>query len=126
MSYEKLATIAKLLYERTESDTIKWVETEKKDVFQTSFPHSSVRIEEVQNKHNDDETDIRITVINDEGSVVEQFTDEDITDLLPKAYQKMGLTLNKARRSALGVDTALDEIIEGLTENSFLDDDLPF
>jgi len=125
MSYEKLAKIAELLYERTKNNNIKWEATESHDVFQASFSHSSVRIEETQNKFNRHETDIEITVINEDGEVVEQFTDEDISELLEKSYQKNGGYTKKARRDALGVDVTLDEIIEVLssTDNNLIDDD---
>jgi hypothetical protein len=118
LRYEK---IVDLLAKKTEDNEIEWKESPISDIYQVSFANYSLTISEVYNSRQD-VTDYVVSILNSEGNMVDSFSDVDLDkssggtrylSILRDLYQN-------ARRQALGVDKALDEILKEL------DDDLPF
>lgn len=125
MSYEKVGKLIDSLYTRTKTGYINWEETERTGVYQVSFPKYSVRLLSQPTRsqaYNGDETqDYIIQIINEYGIVVDEVSDIDVKDIIIDSYKKMKEMHDLARRQALGVDEALDEILRDLD-----DLDIPF
>ncbi|MCP8939289.1 hypothetical protein NK718_12250 [Alsobacter sp. SYSU M60028] len=64
--------------------------------------------------------DYTMQIINNEGVVVDSFTDDDIFEENGSYYRLMEDIHELARRRAMGSDAVLDEVLKEL------DDDLPF
>lgn len=107
MSYSKIATLIKTLLKQTSNGELQWAQTEKTATFQASFPRYSVRIYP-QN------SDYVLQILNDQGDTVEEIADPDLRDVLASPYKTMGDLHDSARRNAMGVETALDEILNFL------------
>lgn len=113
MSYPKIAKLIAVLKEQTESGLLAWAQTEKSDMFQASFPGYSVRI--FVRDHNPIEQDYVLQIINYLGEIVEEISDPDLKNVMENPYRVMRDLHDSARRSAMGVENALDEILNWLT-----------
>jgi len=122
MAYSKLLKVVKQLGTRTSEGSVAWEETGKEGVFQASFPNYSVRIS--RSWHDFEESyDYYLRLYNQNGSVIEEVTQAGLAgpDLSgPEAYQLLEELYEGARRKAMGVDQALDTILDNL------DDDVKF
>lgn len=116
MSYPKIAKLITVLLQQTGNGSLKWDQTEHSDMFQASFPRFSVRI--YQKDLNPIEIDYALQIINDEGEIVEEVSDPDLKHVLENPYAKMRDLHDSARRSAMGVEEALDEILNFLEWHS--------
>lgn len=117
MKDEKLVRLARLLYERTKDGDIRWEETALRDTFQCSFPSYSVLISQKSFSGLADPKPMRILKIcNEEGKTI-----EEISDAAPPLSGRIELKelFELARRDAMGVEKALDEILDflGSTES---------
>jgi hypothetical protein len=112
MSYPKIAKLIDVLLTQTEQGTLKWAQTETSDMFQASFPRYSVRLYVQQS--NPIEVDYVLQILNDIGEIVEEVSDPDLKDVMQGPYATMRRLHDAARRSAMGVESALDEILEFL------------
>lgn len=122
MSYQKIANVIKRLAEQTAAGRVEWSEAEDEDAFQTSFPNYSVVISKRQIPEEEySRTLYLVQIFNAEGKVIEEVTDSDFhhTDGM---FDRMEDMYDTARRSVLGVEKALDEILGELKDDS----DLPF
>lgn len=122
MSYEKVSKLIDLLYEKTKSSKITWEESEKDNVYQMSFPKYSVRMFIRENQQDFTSQDYFIQIINENGTVIDEVSDLDVKDIIDGSYKKMEEMYNLARRQALGVDEALDIILNNLND----EEDFPF
>ncbi|WP_144445558.1 hypothetical protein [Inquilinus limosus] len=102
------------LYERAVGGDIAWKKGFEEGAFQASFSRYVVQISTTSSK---DGLDVVIKIYNDEGDVIDSFTDVDISQS-PHAYelyfQKMFGLYEIARRSALGSDDAIRSILSEL------------
>jgi len=112
MSYPKIAKLVHALLEKTESGNLKWDATERSNIFQASFPRYSIRLYTQQSGQND--FDYVIQIINEDGDIVEEITDPDLAEVMTSPFKVLGRLHDVARRSAMGVDSALDEILDFL------------
>lgn len=112
MSYPKIAKLVHALEVQTENGSLQWGTTEKSDMFQASFPRYSVRLYTKNN--NPIEFDYVLQILNDLGEIVEEVSDPDLVDVMQNPYSKMRDLHESARRSAMGVESALDEILSFL------------
>ncbi|MFD0738873.1 hypothetical protein ACFQZQ_06220 [Lysobacter koreensis] len=113
MSHEKIAKMLVVLRKKTEDGALTWAETEDKGIFQASFPKYAVRLFEAANPF-ENETDFVLQICNDNGDVVEEVRDTDLTSFFEKPYVFMRDLYELARRNAMGVDAAIDEIMISL------------
>jgi hypothetical protein len=112
MSYPKIAKLVQVLLTQTEHGSLQWSTTESSDMFQASFPRYSVRLyKEVRNHM---EVDYVLQILNDFGEIVEEVSDPDLVDVLDTPFNKMRDLHESARRSAMGVESALDDILNFL------------
>lgn len=100
-----------------------WEATSAKNTFQTSLPKYTVRISEEPNRDTDG-MDYVISIHDSNGSSIERVSDVDLSNVAAaqggSAFSAMRGLYKEARRTALGVDKAVDEIIAAL------DEDFPF
>ena len=108
------AKLVDLLDKKQREGKLSWETTEKVKIFQTAFTDYSVRITERRNENGAD--DIFISVFNEEGDLLEEFSDLSVGSELPRAYETMSRLYESARREALGVDKALDSLLDELTK----------
>jgi hypothetical protein len=114
MSSDKYLRLAYLLIQRTNDGTAVWEPTSRHGTFAVSFPDYSVRIALVQG---DNAEDVQFQIVNSEGTVIDTFTDVDAAQGLAdrgQAYTDMAGLYQQARRQAMGVEAALDKLIEQL------------
>jgi hypothetical protein len=127
VSLKKQAALVEKLIERSEADLIDWKPTVDDSAFQVSFKNYTIRL---SSKYRRDEsgdyvTDYIVELLNEEGAVADRFSDTDLmqdAELRERAtwWKDMGRLFEKARRSALGADKALDSVLQEL------DDIIPF
>lgn len=118
MSNQKFASIISKLIEKTDSGELDWQTTEINGTFQVSFPRFSVRIFPKEGAIGQD---IHVQVISEDGNILDDVSDADLHRVIPSAFTVMSNLLQNARRCAMGVDAALDALLEELTK-----DDIPF
>ncbi len=113
---EKIWKLARLLHDKTAAGMIKWEQTPEKNSFQTSFPKHTVQISDDSGNWGVRYT---IAIFNEEGSIVEQASDQTISTTVREATPYPRLLMEElytmARRSAVGADAALDELIAELS-----------
>lgn len=120
MSYSKRAILVRRLLNGTKHGTILWEVTPEDEVFQTSIPNYSIRITYVRRLSDGSGapvTDYIIQIYNQDARLIEEFSDVELsgeTDDDTLAYGQMEEIYNYARRGALGLDKALDDILEAL------------
>jgi hypothetical protein len=135
MADRKLITFVKKLSQRTLEGKVPWEKTVEDAVFQAAFPAYSITIgtRETQNEF-ESGVDYVIKIFNDEGGLVEVIADPDFAkgDFDGGAFRVMEEIYAVARRTAMGVEKALDSLLASLNETSskgkgsVQDDDIPF
>jgi hypothetical protein len=118
MSVNKYGVLVSLLIEKTDQGTAGWETTTREGVFSLSLPDYSILISQVPNEEGP-EQDVRFQIVDAEGTVIDFFRDLDAAaDVSDKtvAYRAMEKLYGDARRSALGVDKALDALIAELSK----------
>ena len=131
MSNPKMASLDKTLSNKTMAGEVTWETTEREQVFQISFAENSVRIRTEIDFQNES-TDYLIGLYNARGVLMEEVSDTGLKDDIPYAYIVMKDLFEAARRQALGVEKAINDILSKLTGDdlpdppNLPDPDLPF
>ncbi len=127
MAYQKLAVLTYNLHIKTEDGTINWEETAIDGVYQASLANYTVTIS-LQESRTAEGNDVKISIINNEGSEVESFLDIDLEegwfqqiDVYEAPYNIMNNIYEVARRTALGSEKAINDILSELS-----DEEVPF
>lgn len=101
---------------KTIAGELKWEKTPKTGVFQTGIARLVVlfSLQEKQNVKM-----YQLELLDENGEVVDSYTDETFerseVALSPNSlFKRMGTAYERARRQAMGVDRALDAILEEL------------
>lgn len=110
MSNEKLIGLVKRLNLSTAEGTINWGVTEKSGVFQSSLAGYAVRLDARKSRSLSGEIEYFITILDPFGDVVEEMGDEETEG----QFLVMKNLYESARRTALGVDKAIDDILRDL------------
>ena len=142
MAYKKIAELVYRLSVLTERKQIQWERTPDDAEFQCSFPGYSIvlafhYIE--PDGFRDPEVPVWVLSIRDrKGTIVESVNDDELREFIPAASRVMRDMWDSARRQALGVEAAVDQLLgylggpeqfppmpapENLAKNG---DDLPF
>jgi hypothetical protein len=108
MSESKIVRLIQGVVRQTSAGKIDWEVTEREEVFQASFANYSIRL---SHSEADMGVDYWLTIINNEGLVIESVSDVQVRDELDGAYKIMEGLYANARRVALGVDKALDDLL---------------
>jgi hypothetical protein len=118
---DKLVTLAQRL--QAKAGDVDWEKTDEEGAFETDFAGFGVQIARIEAEG--EETLYSIRLFDAEGEFLDEFTDEDLTEILnrekPTEPSEMFAVLQdihrSARRSAMGVDKAIDTILDALSEN---------
>ena len=111
---ERMLKLIERLSIKTHEGQLHWERTANPSIFQTSFPSYVVRLNVRQEA--DSTPDYVITVRGQDGTVLEQTSDVEISKAVPSsnAYTVMADLFARARRQALGVNEALDSLLSEL------------
>src|SRR6266446_8415429 len=120
MADDKLIKLIELLAKRSDQGKVRWEKTLDDGVFQAAFSEGfSMRISERPSETEPEGTDVVVTLYNEEGEVIERFSDADFggAKIFGKhPYQTMKEIYTTARRTAMGAAKAIDTIIGELHE----------
>jgi hypothetical protein len=119
MASNKNATLLKRILERTREGTIEWEATRLDETFQASFPNYSIRISRTHYEPEypgDESIDYKLHIYNKEGKLIEEMYPADIGGDVGNPFRMLEETFRLARRTAFGVEEALDELISALGE----------
>jgi hypothetical protein len=121
---KKLILLIHRIKDRTKDGSIIWDRTSEEDAFIASFRNYSIQISiEPTRNPNYTATDVVLKIFDYSGNIVEEVRDTDFDDdELPNPYEFLNEIYSIARRQAMGVDKAIDTLLEELTK----DDDIPF
>lgn len=110
------------LSNQTKEQKITWKQTETETSFSISFPQYSVFISsvELEDPFSREYTEYILKITNENGEIVEEVDSDDLANHIEDAWQKMKEMYEMARRQAMGVEQALDSILE------IIDPDIPF
>jgi len=123
MAMEKQKQIIKLLIHKTSKSEVDWKSTIKNNEFQVSFAKSGLRI--VASEGEGDTTDYYIILLNEDGSIVDSFSDVDLDtenreqNIKPKWFPILKELFDSARRTALGSEKIMDDILIELGDIPF-------
>lgn len=112
------------LIERTQKGGLEWEETANPEVFQLSFPNYAIQVFPKQNRHDPEQTDVIVRIKNEEGTTVDQISDVELEQQYSggEYFQQLMQLYETARRTALGSEEAVTELLKALDE----DEDWPF
>lgn len=117
--YNKQMQLVERLLAKTSNGEVDWQTTEDDGIYQVSFGDTSLRISEVASEEHP-ENDFVIAIFNQTGALVESFSDSDLTiegDKPRKGqtwYRVMGELYRLARRTALGSEKILTDLLNRL------------
>lgn len=122
MTDEKLIELARLVLEQTNFNNLTWEETAAKDTFQATLSKYVIRVNSRSSIYEQAGTDYILTLVNQDGTIVESFDDVELTKLIKHyplptdltGYAIMEEIFKNAKRHALGVDKALDDVLKEL------------
>jgi hypothetical protein len=120
MSYPKMALLVRKLLEKSRQGKIAWEQSPKAGVYQASFPEFTVQI---GTRGREDETDVVLRIFNSGGQLVEEIADPELRGDIEKSFGVMMEIYETARRTAMGVEQALDKLLSELASK---DDQVPF
>jgi hypothetical protein len=116
METSKRRQLVKRLLDSTHSGQTTWEVTGDDNAFLTSFPNYSIRIIFLH-PGNQPDPDYYLQIINQDSQLIEEFSDTELgSDMnnIRESFRMMRDMYNTARRNALGVDKAIDDILEAL------------
>lgn len=115
-SIDKIKKIAAALLAKTQASELEWEETETEDVFQVAFSGHSIRV-----RHKPTQTfnanHYFLAIHNEQGAMIEEAGDFEVDGAPYPATESPRMLKDlyeRARRKAMGVDKALDDILSEL------------
>lgn len=142
---EKLRGLVEAIYTKTRLEEITWNLSDDKSRVSANIDTFNIEISGEASEQPFQE-DIRYTIYNVNGDIVDTFTDETISAYSPVTisinsyFSVMSTTMEMARRQASGADKAIEKILKSLGATAVtdkpapnfgsaypeLDDDVPF
>ena len=129
MTDQKITDFVIRLYRRTQAGKVPWEKAVEDETFQATFSKGfSIQIAPRPSQDpSEDEPDYWLTILNEAGEVVEEisnlhFPNTKLVGLYPWVLMKD--IHNIARRTAMGAERAINEIMADLGEDE--PDDIPF
>ncbi|HWC61011.1 MAG TPA: hypothetical protein VHC44_15055 [Verrucomicrobiae bacterium] len=125
MTEEKIAEMVLKIDEKTAQTGLSWEKTTKENEFQAVLGRWVVRIRE-DYLPQDDANDYTLSITDYNGTQLESLTDSDLVGIFKRvsntlgrnAYQTMRNIYKNAKRQAMGVDQAVDEILSELNSQN--------
>ena len=122
----KLWEFIQKLAAKSDTGNVSWERTAEDGIYQVSFPNFTVR---TFYRGGGGDPDYIVQILNEDGSIVEETSDAQLTQMadtsIVGAFSLMRKLYEAARRKAMGVDNALDALLEALDEDPE-DPDVPF
>jgi len=112
MANERYFSILDRLIAKSRNRELDWKEGVFPQSFQVSFPNYSLTLGP---QFRGNTKDYVVTILNSEGTAIDEFSDVDLGD---GYFAQMDELYQSARRQALGVDKALDEILQELDDDN--------
>ena len=118
MNDEKIVALVKKIDEKSIAGRVDWEKTVSDEEFQASLPSFVIRVR--REYHNSPEPDYVISLVDRNGTELESFDDSYVSRILKGIYSNengyiyMERIFKSAKRRALGVDRAIDSIIDEL------------
>ena len=113
-SSNKAFNLVKKIHEKTLNGDIHWEETEMEGIYQAAFPNYTVRIYENLSRDEDSSMYYTLSIFNGEGKRIEDITTWDLFKDHSESYTLMQELYKAARGIAMGVETAIDDILTSL------------
>lgn len=115
----KMKELINRLHGLTKAQNISWQETETDGVYQISFPTYSVSLSRRRSPNSEHaEWDYWISIYNSDGKLIDEASDGDLhldfPGRIPSALDIMSELYDMARRSAMGVENVIQEILSQL------------
>lgn len=114
MISKKIYWLLRRLFHMTQENKLEWGETGREGVYQIAVDEYTIRIAEERGEDPKSPPRYVLSICNAKGAVLEQITGGDMTEHLHNSGEYLGDLYQRARRIAMGVETALDRIIKQL------------
>lgn len=117
---DKRLRLIRSLHDRTSEGRIAWEPTNREREFQASFPDYTISIGMRPNRNREEE-DYGLKLYNADFDLIEEIWDEDVQaeeNLYP--FVLLRDTYQTARRTAMGVEKALDRLLVELDDPDLL------
>jgi Icc-related predicted phosphoesterase len=135
MADKKIANLVNQLIEKSREGKVPWEKTISDDMFQATFSQGFSL--QIFTRPSRDDLDYVITILNESGETVEEFSDVDLSNWNfagVSGYQTLKEIHTIARRTAMGAERAIDAIMADLQDDtndghlpsSLSDEDIPF
>lgn len=113
---DKSMTFVTRICERTIAGKITWAKTPKPNMYQTTVGAYILRFSVTASHQEEGEDLYKLAIYNQDNEVVDSYDDESLTAQggAPGIYKVMKAAHEYARRVAMGVDNALDQILDNL------------
>ncbi|MEW9805423.1 hypothetical protein [Mesorhizobium marinum] len=107
----QMAQLLGLLVTKTQSGVLSWEQGPSADAYVTQIGNNSILIRTQRE-------DYLVSIFNENGSVVESFTDVSLSqDGIESAFEGMRDLHEMARRNALGADRVINDILNELSKS---------
>lgn len=116
MVSKKIVVLVRRLFQMTQEEKLLWQETGREGVYQIGIDDYIVQVAEQRSDEPAAKPAYELRICNAKGVVLEQINDNDIKERVHHAEGFMCDLYQRARRIALGVETALDKIIKRLED----------
>lgn len=114
----KLTALVDRLIDRTEDGKVDWEPTETDGEFLAAFPSYAVRLHKRPNRQSPSQDDYIVTIYDDFGAVVESVDDMQLREQgMDDPYGRLKVMYEKVRRKAMGVDEAIDQLLDFLSDD---------
>ena len=111
MAYEKLISLANRLYQESAAGRVNWGSSSDENTFQVSFPKYSIVVARIPDEEHDGAEYIVLRILNQDGQIIEELNQgEAYRENFPNMEELFAL----ARRTAMGVEQALDDLLRNL------------
>jgi len=121
MADEKVLRLLRRLHERTSSGQLQWTKTVVDGVYQASFPEYAVKVRPGEGGF-DGPREFVMEIYDDDGVLIERVLDSDFGEHEGVAYKLLSGIYTIARRQAMGLDRAIDKILDELGPVGDVDD----
>lgn len=116
MLSNKIVKLVRRLFQLTQEEKLPWEETGHESVYQLSLADYIIRVAEQPQEDPKQPPRHVLRICNAKGIVLDQVTDEDINEHIHDAHEFLQDLYRRARRIAMGVETAIDRINRHLDE----------
>ncbi len=122
---EKALALVQNLYVRTSDGDVDWQVTGNERAFQAQLGDFTLRLTRIPDIEYQDSPDYELRVLDKSEREVESITNRSLRPVMDRStpeglnpYSLLDRTFEMARRQALGVDQAMDTLLQSLTKRS--------